>query len=478
MKRKLESFESFCQQLYPHEVDYLLSIHKFQKSKNIRILNLIHYNAKNPENRLPFDKTIDKRIYSYMKNWIEENLNKVDVDKFFEWLIETEKLIMTDTIQSTDEILLLKRIDEIRPSSYYFMKFYRVLQHYRDYLIVRNRPRNYAIVSDYLEKYSENYTRSQQLNNIINSSAEKVIFHKTDGSSEFARWEQTFSEIYFNETIDGYTRYRAIVRLTILYYTNREFDKLKDVYQHLDMQFKKDVFYSKRILANYYANRAMVHSKLNELDLALKYGYLSIRYKNSDYLFYLVNVCNILLRQQKNKQALEIMVEAFPELKRSGNYYYKIGFVSYYIKALITNGDVKKAVDFGESYFASNKKEIFEFRWHLFFTAYIDALFHYEKYARIRSLVKRYGLHTKEKQMKGTKQYLPVIQLYYQASGYMEGAINQDMLKKIFLEYINEIGENRFRHQRIVEVLNTIGDNLPHIVKEVISNYTGQKSAS
>jgi len=71
------------------------------------------------------------------------------------------------------------------------------------------------------------------------------------------------------------------------------------VYQQLDNLFKTPLFYSKRLLANYYANRAMMHSKLNELTQAEKYGYLSIRNKNSDYLFYLINLCGVLLKQGK-----------------------------------------------------------------------------------------------------------------------------------------------------------------------------------
>ncbi len=467
MKNKLDAFEKFCAELYPHELDYLLSIQQFQKEENIKILNLIHYNSKNPNNRLPFDKTIDKRTYSYIKSWIQVNLEKIDIDIFYDWVIETEKSIMNDSIQSDQEIILLKKMDEVLPNYYYFMKFYRVLQHYRDYLIVRNRPRNYTIVSNYLERYKSNYLNSQTLNNKMNEATEKVIFKKIWVSEEFETWEKLFTNVYYNEAIDGYTRYRALVRLTILYYTNREFDKLLQVYEHLDQQFKKYVFYSKRILANYYANRAMMHSKLNELDEAEKYGFLSIRYHNSDYLLYLINLCDVLLRQGKNQKALEIMISSFPKLKKSGNFYYRIGFVSFYIKTLVANKQCVKAIDYADVFLNGYKKEIFEFRWHLFFTSYIDALFHSEKYSKIISIVRRYKLIPKEKQMKGTPQYLPIIQLYHKASEYMEGVINSEELKQSFVQHINEIGQNRFRHKRVLEVLKTIESNLPDIIQEV-----------
>lgn len=467
MKDKLALFKGFTSELYPHELDYLLTIQQFQKESNVKILNLIHYNSKNPKNQLLFDISIDKRTYSYLKNWITESLSKIDVDVFFDWISQVERSIMTDNIQTSEEKRLLKELLEIVPSSYYFMKFYRVLQHYRDYLIVRNRPRNYTIVSEYLERYKTNYLNSQAYNNKMNEAAERVILRKILVVEVFSVWEKLFSQIYYNELLDGYTRYRALVRLTILYYTNREFDKLKMVYDHLDWQFKSSVFYSKRILANYYANRAMMHSKLNELDEAEKYGYLSIRYKNSDYLFYLINVCDILLRNKKPSEALNIMVDSFSELKKSANFYYKIGFASYYIKTLVENNCIEKAKEYGDVFFNGYKSEILEFRWHLFFTSYIAALFRTEKYPKIISLVKRYKLIAKEKQLLGMPQYMPIVQIYFFAAEYMEGIITYENLKRSIMQQIIDLGHNKFRHQRVLDLLNSLSFNLPDLITEI-----------
>lgn len=468
MKDKLVSFQIFTSELYPHELDYLLSIQQFKKESNVSILNLIHYNSHNPKSQSKFDKSIDKRTYSYLKNWITESLGKIDVDIFGDWIVRVERDIMSDSIQTSEEKRLLKEMENILPSSYYFMKFYRVLQHYRDYLIVRNRTRNYSFIGEYLDRYKSNYLLSQSLNNKINEAAEKVIFRKILVVEEFSVWEKLFSEIYYNETLDGYTRYRAVVRLTILYYTNREFDKLRMVYEHLDKQFKTPAFYCKRILANYYANMAMMHSKLNELEEAEKYGMLSIRYKNSDFLFYLVNVCDILLRSKKNMEALQIMVESFPELKKSGNFYYKIGFTSYYIKALVENGMIEKAIEYGDTFLNGYRREIFEFRWHLFFISYITALFRAEKYSKIISIVRRYKLGIKEKQLLGTAQYLPFIQIYLVSSEYMEGVVTCDNLKKSIIQHVLDLGQNRFKHRKVMDLLQALSQNLPDLVHDVM----------
>ncbi len=468
MKNKLESFTTFTSELYPHELDYLLSIQQFQKEENRKILNLINYNSHNPKNQLPFNITIDKRVYSYLKNWITESLERINVDAFYDWLIGVEQDIMTDRIETHQEKRLLKAIEQISPSSYYFMKFIRVMQHYRDYLIVRNRTRNYAIIHNYLEQNKNNYLISQSLNNKMNEATEKVVFKKILIAEEFTVWETLFSEIYYNETVDGYTRYRAAVRLTILYYTNREFDKLRKIYEHLDRQFKTPVFYSKRILANYYANRAMMHSKLNELDEAEKYGMLSIRYKNSDYLFYLSNVVDILLRRQKPADALTLMTQSFNEVKKSGNFYYKIGFASFYIKTLLENNMPDKAHEYGEVFLNGYKREIFEFRWHLFFTSYITALFRAEKYTKIISLVKRYKLANKEKQLYGTAQYIPSIQIFMAASEYLDGNLTQEMVRKNIMQQIMDLGQNRFRHRKVLELMQVLSFNLPHLIQSIL----------
>lgn len=468
MKDKLATFQNLCAELYPHELDYLLSINQFQKKENVQVLQLVYYNTINPDNPIPFDKSLDKRTYSYIKSWILDNLQKIDVDVFYDWVSGVERIILNDSIQSADEKQLLKIMEVIKPTDYYFMKFFRVIQHYRDYLLVRNRPHNYELATDFLTRNKSNYLYSQSLNNKMNEAAEKVIYRKIWIPEEFNVWEKLFSDIYYNETIDGYTRYRAVVRLTILYYTQREFDKLKLVYQHLDQQFKTPVFYSKRILANYYANRAMMHSKLNELEEAEKFGMLSIRHRNSDYLFYLVNLCDVLLRANKAPKALKLLVNSFPELKISGNFYYKIGFASLYIKTLVANNMIKNAIDYGEIFLNGYKNEIFEYRWHLFFSSYIGALFRFEKYSKILSLGKRYKLCGLERQLLGTAQYLPIIQLYMLASEYMEGVITKDKLRQAILQHIQEVGQNRFRHRKVLDTLKTLSLCIPDVISGIM----------
>jgi hypothetical protein len=467
MRNKLSTFSEYANSLYPHETDYLLSVQQFTKADNLKVLNLINYNSKNPLNRLPYDSSIDKRAYSYMKNWIAETLSKADVDLFYDWLLSIERSVMSDSITPDEEKALMDQALLTQTSRYYFIRFYQVMQHYRDYLMVRNRIRFYSQVTDFLTKFHNSYVRTISLNNEMNSAAERIVNQISTNDEEFLRWEKLFNEIYYDQSIDGYTRYRAAVRLTILYYTNREFDRLIGIYEHLEQQFRTDLFYSKRILANYYHNRAMMHSKLKELDLAEKYGFLSIRQKNSDFLFYLVSLCGILLSKGKSQKALRMMSESIPELKHTNSFHSKIGFASFYIKTLSANDQVEKAISYGTTFFEGYKKEIFEYRWHLFFSSYMQVLLKAEKYSKIVSLSKRYKLINKEKLYVGKAMYLPVILWYTTLSEYMEGNINKEKFFDTICKSGKSLVVSKYKTQKISDLLNDLANSLPEEVKAI-----------
>jgi hypothetical protein len=468
MKSKLLKFTEFSNSLYPHETDYLLSIQEFEKADNVKILNLINYNSKNPQIIIPYDVTIDKRKYNYLKNWISKKLSAIDVDEFFNWLISYEQKVMNDAILPEEEKEILKKANTIDSSHYYFQRFYELMQKYRDYLLIRIRKQYYTPVSSYLEKYENTYKYAHQINQQLNDATIDIIKQHDETKTETRKWEQILSDTFYNEKVDGYTRYRAVVRLTFLYYNYREFDKLREVYKQLDIYLKTDVFYSKRILANYYANRAMMHSKLNELDESEKYGYLAIRQKNSDYLFYLLNLCGVLLRAHKNEEAYFLMSNSIPELKNTASFYYKIGFVSFYIKTLLANNKAKKAVDYAKSFLDLYKKEIFKHRWHLFFSAYIQALFIHEDYKKILSLTKKQNLLVREKQFINEAKYLPIIHWHNLVSEFMENEISEQKLIESIVQSGKELLNHKYKKIKIKELINQIAPTLPQIFKTIL----------
>lgn len=470
MKQKLSKFTEFANSLYPHELDYLLSIQNFTTTENLKILNLINYNSKNPQNTIPYDATLDKRRYSYVINWVEQKLGEIDVDKFYDWLIGIEKKIMTDSILPEEEKDLLQKTTTINQQHYYFIRFYELLQYYRDYLLIRVRNKYYAPVSEYLKTNEVQYKYVIDLNARLNNATIDIIKQHSEVETESRQWENFLHSTFLDTSIDGYTRYRAVVRLTFLYYNYREFDKLRFGYDQLDKYFKGKVFYSKRLLSNYYANRGMMHSKLSELDEAERYGYLSIRQKNSDYLFYLINLCGVLLRNKKEKDALEIMSSSIPELKNTNSFYNRIGFVAFYIRTLLANKLVDKAVSYASTYLEAYKKEIMQARWHLFFSAYFKALAQGEKYSKIISLSKRYKLITKEKQFMGKARYLPVLFWYFTVAEYIEGLISEERFEQTIVRSANSLVKNDYKIVKIKELMSELTPFLPDNFQRISSS--------
>lgn len=467
MKPKLQRFTDFANALFPHEADYLIAVQQFEDTEKIKILNLIHYNSKNPDNTLPYDVTIDKRKYSSIIIWIEQRLQEIDVDAYFDWMSGMDKKINMDNILPEEEKQLFKAIKRSNPTFYYFMRFYELIGHYRDYLLIRVRTQFIKPVMEYLEKNKENYEKALQINFNINNSAVDIIRQHTNSDCESYQWEEPLKEIFYNPEIDGYNRYKAVVRLTYIYYNYRDFEKLRDVYESLDQMLKKDIFYSKRILANYYANRAMMHSKLNELKLAEKYGYLSIRQKNSDYLFYLINLCGVLLRQNKHKEALDLMTGAIPEMKKTSSFYNKIGFVSFYVKTLNNNKLPAKSESYAESFLNAYRKEIFNHRWHLFFNAYLQSLLKQEKFSKALTVIKRNNLVKKERVNIGRAGYLPVMFWYSLVAEFEENLLDENELKNEILQSANLLLKNKYKILKINELLTELSEYLPAIFKDL-----------
>jgi hypothetical protein len=470
MHNKLSKFSEFANALYPHELDYLLSIQKFEHSENLKILNLINYNSKNPGNLLPYDATLDKRRYSYMKNWIESSLQARDVDHFYDWLIHFEKKVLTDMIELDEEKELLKKAQTIDATQYYFIRFYELMRYYRDYLLIRNRTDYYHAIQDYLRDNHEQYQAAVDLNTMLNRASEDIVGQYFDSRTESRQWEQFLQDVFFNTHIDGYTRYRSAVRLTYMYYNYRDFGNLRSIYDELDRSFQAGVFYSRRILANYYANRAMMHSKLGELKEAEKYAYLSIRHENSDYIFYLLNLCGVLLRSNKNKAALTIMQQSIPKLRKTANFYYRIGFAAFYIKTLTANHLFKEAADYAETFHSTYKKEISKNRWHLFYSTYFQALSHCENYSKILALSRRYKLVEKEKQQTGKARYLPVLLWYNTVADYMEGHIPAGMLEQTIIRSCNLLVQNNYKINKIKDLLHELSQFVPDAFRNIAAS--------
>jgi len=455
---QLSKFTTFVNDLYPHELKYIESIENFKNRDVLKILDRIRFNLHNPDKTKEYFSEIDKRKYSYLMKWIKKSLELADIDVFFGWIIKMEKDINMDNVLPEDEIKLLKYTKSIRPGAYFFMKFYEMLNVYRDYLLIRTRVLYYESIQLYLQKYEPAYTFAVDLNRKMNKSAVDIINQHINSKGDSFQWVKFLTETFNNKSIDGFTRYKAFVRLTYIYYNYRKFRELRDIYAELDKVINTPAFYSKRILANYYSNVAMMYSMLREMDKAEYFAYLSVRQKNSDYLFYLIKLCNILLIREKNEIALKVLKENLNELNITNNTYNKIGLIAMYIKALNKNGNFAEAEKYGDNFMRIHKKELFNFRWHIFFRAYLMSLLKQEKYSKLLSISKRYKLVQKEKKFFGKARYIPTILWYFSLAQYMEGIISDKKLQGVITLSQKSIQNNKYLSMKTVELQKELFD--------------------
>ncbi|PLX18265.1 MAG: hypothetical protein C0599_12445 [Salinivirgaceae bacterium] len=465
MKQQLKSFSEFAHALYPHEISYLLKDNKLQGKDSLRILQLIHYNSQNPTNRLPFDPKIDKRKYSNIKKWIQEKLAKLDVDIFLATIKDLEQKIMTDAISAEEEKQLITYLNNITPSDYYFLQFYELVQHFRDFLLIRIRMLYYESVSEYLDKYKEHYIKVMNINYELNNASFDIIKQQSSSDKESEQWIQFLTDTFHDKNLDGYTRYRAVVRLLYVYYNYRRFDEMKEITDILDRTLHSPIFYSKRILANFYANRSMMYQKRNELEEAVDYGYLSIRQQNSDYLFYINNLCGILLKQKKYKEAIKLMQNTIPEMKQTNSFYNRIGFVSLYLRTLLVNGKVEQAASYGETFSNTYRKEIFAHRWHGFYTAFLQVLLEQRSYKKLLSIIKRNDLVKKEREFLGQAKYLPTIQWYYWLAAYLEAEKSEKETAQQLQKSITELRKNQHKENKINQLIEEVKPHIPDVIR-------------
>lgn len=464
MRSKLQKFTDFTNTLLPHETQYLLSVQQFDDEVKLGILRQVDYNCRYIDQFIPYDTSIDKRKYSLLKNWIEARLQAVDVDEHFEWMNEMERKIMTDSIQLQEEKTLLKAIRNYEYPGFFFTKFYELVELYRHFLLIRMRYADHKLTDNFIESYREAYVQSKSVNEKLHQATRDIVMQYSSNSTESIQWEEWLTGIFYNEQLDGFIRYLALVRLTFVSFNYRKYDILREKYDYLDKQFAQGAYYSKRILLNYYSNRLMLHSHFREYDKAIYYGYLSIREKNHDYIHYVNNLCAVLLRQHRNQEALQLMRKAAPDMKVTKNFHTRVGFVAFYVEALNKNGQYKNAENYADSFLKAYPKEVLQYRWHLFFSVYFEALLRRHQHQKILRITQKYKLLEKDKAYQAKASYLPTIPWYYEIARYKEGLLSNKELTKIFQEYL----DSRAHAPDKLELLKSTMDSLQNILPEVM----------
>lgn len=466
-KGKLSQFSKFANSLLPHEVQHLLMVNRLSDPEKVSILHRIAANSAQLQQQMRFDETIDKRKYSYLKNWSTNRLKSLDADYFYEWMINLDRSIMTDSITSKEELDIISAIRKYKYPGYYFIRFYELVQNYRYYLLIRMRYHYSEITRQFLDRYRNQYLHAKSVNLQLHEATIDIVSQYSLTTIESKHWEEWLISVFTDKTLDGLNRYFAIVRLTFLYYNYKKYSKLIELYDVLDHAIVNGEIYSRRILVNYYANRVLLHTRYNEPAEAERYGWLSIRHKGSDYLHYVNNLCAVLLRNGKPVEALKLMQNSFPELGKTLNAHTRIGFVSYYMQCLNRNGKAKEALNYAKSFLAANRQDILMHRWHVFFTTMIRSMLLMEQYREVLTLVRRNRLESLEKEYKHRVGYIPAFVWYYLLACYKECEITEKKFREALYDSTSTCLHDDHSYRLLMDLCAELQQHAPNIFNEI-----------
>lgn len=469
MRKPLSHFYQFSDSLYPHELYFLEKSQSFQIPENKRILEIMLYNLEHRQKPQAFPEDIDKRKYSNLKKWMQERLAQTNVDLQLKKICALELKVMLDEVdaQTEREIQLLIRQSDHR--HYHFRKIFDLIQHYEEFLIIRLREKADKPVSAYLRKHQKAYLNSRSIFQKMQEATSDIVGQYRHRKQELTTWEHYLKEWVYDEELDGMNRYAAFVRLLFIYLNRGDQLELEKLYAFMDQALAKGQFYSRRILSNFYANKVLFLSRYQTLDQAEQYGYLSLQFKNSDYLFYLTNLSAVLLRQGKTEKALQLLRDSFPELRQNPNPHIKLGFIAFYIKCMSDLGRHKDAYNFAENYLQAYDKEILNGRWHLFFVAYFRALIKDEKYKRLIYLSRRYKVDQLDRQNQERASYLPTISWYIAISQYVEEGISAKATQNYMAQFLSKEELAQRKIDRIKDLLEELKPIAPKIIKNLES---------
>ena len=471
MKSKLKTFKNFSEEILPHEASYLLKHQKIKDIEKNSILQKVCYNAWSVITPYNFDENIDKRKYTYIKNWINKKLQSKDVDRHLNYISAIENNILTDNIKPAEEQDLFKQIKNYTHTSFYFQKFYELVREYQDFLLIRFRYKGCDLTEAFLKNNRDHYLSSVHAKEQLFFATKDLTLQYTSGSLDTKHWEKKLLAFMQSENLDGLNRYNAFLRLVFLYFNYNEYDKAAKVFDQVDIYFKQGLMYSRRFLFNYYGNRVILHSKLGELDKAEYYARLSVKQENSDKLFYLNNLVGILLKREKNKTALSFTIKNFDLYKNTYNHHHKLGFATHYIRALVRNKRLNVAENFAKSFLSKNYENIFEHRWKHFFSSYLMLLITKERYADVLKIIRKFNLIERETDVMHLEDFIPKIHFYHLLASYMMGSYSEDKLKeelKKTIESTDNLSERG--HSELLTFTKRLSSIFPGIFSSVESH--------
>jgi hypothetical protein len=468
MKKPLQKFTNYSRTLMPHEVAYLTRIEQFADPQNRSILERVFHNTRFPTQELAFDTSIDKRKYSKLKLWIQKKLHQIDVDRELNEIQKTEFAILTDDVDPEQERRLARKMEHYRSDHYHFIRFYELIERYRQFLLIRLRYTDHDRALEFIKSHQKEYERAKQTDQQLYAISQDIVDQYRTGNRESKKWESWLISVFKDKRLDGLNRYTALVRLTFIHFNYRDFVGLLPLYEEMDKLLEEGQFYSRNILANYYSNRLILHAKNKEWPKAERYGYLSIKHKNKDYLHYINTLVGILLREKKYAEALGLMQEAFPAMKETNSFHNKSGFISFYVRTLLLNERPKEAQRFAENFLSVYEKELFHQRWHTFFTFYLETLVTTRNWKKILELDKKFKLLDRDQSYSKKATYLPAMNWYIHLAKYKEGIFTEDEVNQQINQQIKSLPSLQDKQLYLKEILQKLRTHEPALFKNLL----------
>ncbi len=443
----------------PLEADFLGYFQKFEDAEKQAILQQIIKKAKTGTNE-KFDITLDKRKFSYIKSWCEQLLSNLDVDENLEKLLTWEREILTDSLSIKDDKELLKLFSKTQSSDFNFLKIYEIGRCYRHYLQIRLRYKDYQQIHQFLQKFRTDYEFSRLVNDKLHETTYEIITDYSQKSSltshDAIPW---LSSLLYNEDLDGYNRLLAWIRMVFIAHNRRQFSLLSDKFVYFETLVSSGKLYSRRIITNFYSQYLLYYASQRNFEKAAYYGYLSVKEKNNDYLYYVNNLAAVLLRDGRPEEALQVLKESNTVAKESLNFHNRVGHVAYHIFALIDMGKAKQAENQAFVFLTAFKKEILENRWHLFFTAYIKAMLVNGNFHNVIKVSNTLKLKERDLKYRESANYSASIPWMYHIALYKNGDINLSTLQQVLseLKTINlKYSNTNITHEDLLAVTKTV----------------------
>lgn len=407
MRKQLGKFIEFSKEILPHEIEYLWKVNRLQDPDRLRILEALRQNSQQVPPGEDFDPDIDKRTYSHLKNWILKQLAAIDVDQFYSWISELDIKIVDDSISPTEERALLKALDEYAHPGFYFTKLFEVLQNYSNFLLIRLRYKDHERVNAFLERRRADYLRHKEVQERLQQASAVIVREYNSAGEEGRRSRDWLSQVFEDESLQGYSRYQSLIRLHYIDLREAQNQDLLRKYDEVGRYFEEGRFYSKRLLINYYHNRMLLSHKARDYQAAVRFGRLATRVKTHDYLLYVNNLCDVLVHQGRYAEGLELLRSAAKDARQTNNYFNRVGFVAFYMRCQIGQGDPKSAASYGSSFLAVYRREIQKYRWYRFYSTYLEALLRSGQQTELLKEIRKSKLLDREAAMQDRPDFLP-----------------------------------------------------------------------